>query len=150
MLEAATHINTATREFRALYEAYCTKNIKYKTMKISKVSIRRSIDWLDMNSNRFAGDEEWGEAWNSGISDDLKEWLKLVSKNGCATEALIDKLCHKADRVVSLRGIGKKAPHNKRKKTSLKSELDFIRESSFRIWNGTLILRDILNGIKLK
>jgi hypothetical protein len=91
------------------------------------------------------------ELWSASYSNLIGNWLKILNEKDCEKK-IREAILSRAYDVVRARG--KKAPHLETKKekdnrseNGIKEEIDF-RDSSFRIWNGRRILRDIFGIIE--
>jgi hypothetical protein len=143
--DAGRHIDIVTKPFRALYQEYAKDREAAKCRKIDLRSLRRSKAWLDESSQ--ASILDWAPIWRNDISPLIEEWITLLG-SGSRLAALLDALCERAEQVVAGRGQGKQAPHQRtiEDETDLRNEL-YVRETSFRIGNGSQILSDISNAL---
>lgn len=146
LFEAGYHIDAVTTPYREMYRLFSRDRESVGKFKFPLKQVQESKDWLDARCKKSALD--WAPVWKDQISPLIDDWLAISNSNG-KSGALLDGLCERAEQVVRGRGQGKQAPHEKEPdgETDLKSELD-VRETSFRLGNGTLILRDIANGIR--
>ena len=143
LFDAGYHIDAATAPFRALYQQYSQNRAAAEQSRLAPRRIRKSMEWLDAKSK--STDLEWASIWQDDISALIRDWLTRVNPDN-SPGTLLDSLCERAEQVVRGRGQGKQAPHqktgDKEEDQDLKVELD-VRETSFRLGNGTLILKDI-------
>jgi hypothetical protein len=144
LFDAGRYIDMVTTPFRALYQNYSSEPEIERLKRPDVREIQRAKDWLDATSK--ASRMEWAPVWRSEISPLIDEWIvALKGKDGLSR--LVDALCERAEQIVAGRGQGKQAPHQRNAEESdLKRELD-VRETSFRIGNGSMILRDIARGM---
>jgi hypothetical protein len=152
LFDAAYHIDAVTRPFRGLYQECADDRSTAEQRKLPIQAIRKSKEWLDERSKSSKLD--WAAVWSADMSLLLEDWLIYARKG--PPSLLLDALCERAERVVRSRGQGKKAPHEKRGReseredeTDLKNELD-VRETSFRLGNGTLVLKDVAAAIAVQ
>lgn len=145
LFDAGYHIDAVTAPFRALYQQYSQNRATAQESKVAAGRIRKSLEWLDARSE--STDLEWASIWRGEISALIKDWLTRVNADH-SPGTLLDSLCERAEQVVKGRGPGKQAPHQKvgDREDDLKEELE-VRETSFRLGNGTLILKDIGLGV---
>jgi len=146
LFDAGYHIDAVTAPFRALYQQYSQNRAAAELSRVAARRIRTSMEWLDARSE--STDLEWASIWRGEISVLIKDWLTRVNADH-SPRTLLDSLCERAEQVVRGRGQGKQAPHQKRgdkEDDDLKTELE-VRETSFRLGNGTLILKDIGAGV---
>jgi hypothetical protein len=147
LFDAGFHIDAATAPFRALYQQCSQNRAAAEQSRIEPRKIRKSMEWLDTKSK--STNLEWASIWQGGISALIKDWLTQVNPDN-TPGTLLDALCERAEQVVRGRGQGKQAPHqktvDKEDDQDLRAELD-VRETSFRLGNGTLILKDIAASV---
>jgi hypothetical protein len=145
LFDAGYHIDIVTAPFRALYQQYSQNRAAAQRANIAWGPVRESARWLDSKSK--SSKLEWAAVWRIEISTLIKDWLTQIKPNN-SLETLLDSLCERAEQVVQGRGLGKQAPHQKtgeEEEDELKTELE-LQETSFRLGNGTLILKDIVRG----
>lgn len=145
LFDAARHIDLVTKPFRTLYQHWSQDPEAASRKKLDVNPIRKSKDWLDARSR--ASSLDWAPVWLSEISPLIEDWIALM-RNDRGLSYLADALCERAEQVVAGRGQGKQAPHQRRDddETDLRNELD-VRETSFRIGNGSQILSDIAKAL---
>jgi hypothetical protein len=148
LFDAAYHIDAVTAPFRTVYQQWSQNRSAAEQSKIAVARIRKSLEWLDAKSE--STDLEWTSIWRDEISALVKDWLTHVNKDH-SPGLLLDSLCERAEQVVSGRGQGKRAPHQRMggKENDLRAELE-VRETSFRLGNGTLILKDIASSASVR
>ena len=144
LFDAGYHIDAVTAPFRGLYQQCSQNRAAAERANVEVGRIRKSKEWLDAKSESTS--LEWAPIWRGETSALIKDWLALINADR-PSGALLDSLCERAEQVVRGRGQGKQAPHQKagNQETDLKAELE-VRETSFRLGNGTLILKDIASS----
>jgi hypothetical protein len=145
LFDAGRHIDIVTTPFRALYQTYSSERDREKLKRPNLNEIQQAKDWLDATSK--GSQMDWAPVWRGDIRLLIEEWVALLKgKDGLLR--LVDALCERAEQVVAGRGQGKQAPHQRSDEddSDLKRELE-VRETSFRIGNGSMILRDIARGM---
>jgi len=146
LFDAGYHIDAATTPFRTLYQRYAQSRVAIQLSPSVAAQIGKSKEWLDAKSE--STDLEWAPIWRGEIGPLIQDWLKRAHAMPLA-RTLSDSLCERAEQVVRGRGQAKQAPHQKtthENEADLRSELE-IRETSFRLGNGSLILKDIASGM---
>ena len=142
--EAAHHVNVVTSPFREIYLAIVED---HSTMQIKKITSEnlRNIKTSYNSLNSRCSYKSW-----SNYKNLIERWITLMERP--SPNALVEDLKSRAEIIVSNRH--KKAPHlltekvKKRQEDShIKEDIGF-RESSYRLWNGSVILRDIYQAIQ--
>lgn len=139
----ASDIDVATKYFRDIYNTICLEGDKAATKyKYDIKEIERSIKTL----NKSNSDMKWKGEWDLRYSEMLAEWTSLFDRNGHASAKLVFKLKERAELIVFTRQGCKIPPHKKRSDDNVFDDTD-VKDSSFRLHNASLLIKDIAKGL---